>query len=440
MSELYAAFTYTCLTGWMVLGTATLGSTVYLSELMGRAAILQDRRKRTADCLFGEQSPKLVVVIPAHDEAVVIRSTLESLLAQTYAGSHFETVVVADNCSDSTASLAREAGATVLERCNPEERGKGYALEWAMKQLWEREQKPDAVVIVDADTKAAPDFLAVMAQELFGGVAPESWATHRKAVQGRYGVLNGAESWRAALMEGAFELVNHVKPLGRSHKGFTVGLKGNGMGFTRAVLEAAPWSGSSITEDIDYGLDLLLKQGIVVGYAPQAMVRAQMPNTSQQATSQRARWEQGRYRLLRQRAPQLFLTGLQRRDARLVDAGLDLLIPPLAELAAFHAAWAALTLLCLRMGVLLPFWALLVPLSLALYGLYIFGGLKVSGARPEVYSALIRAPFYALWKFALYIFMKLKGGKKTAQESPEWVRTERIPMPEEPQRPLEDAA
>jgi cellulose synthase/poly-beta-1,6-N-acetylglucosamine synthase-like glycosyltransferase len=440
MSELYTAFTYTCLTGWMVLGTATLGSTVYLSELMGRAAIVQDRRQRTTACLLGEQQPRLVIVIPAHNESVVIRSTLESLLAQTYSALHFETVVVADNCSDNTASLARDAGATVLERCNPEERGKGYALEWAMKRLWTREQKPDAVVIIDADTKAAPNFVAVMAQELFGGVAPESWPTHRKAVQGRYGVLNGAESWRAALMEGAFELVNHVKPLGRSHKGFTVGLKGNGMGFTRAVLETTPWSGSSITEDIDYGLNLLLKQGIVVDYAPQAIVRAQMPNTSQQATSQRARWEQGRYRLLRQRAPQLFLSGLQRRDARLMDAGLDLLIPPLAELAAFHAAWAGLTLLCLRLWILLPVWALLVPFSLVLYGLYIFGGLKVSGARPEVYSALIRAPFYALWKFALYSFMKLKGGKKTSQESPEWVRTERMPIGDESQRLLEDAA
>ena len=439
MSELYVAFTYTCLTGWMVLGTATLGSTVYLSELMGRAAILKDRRKRELACLFGEQ-PRLVVVIPAHDESVVIRSTLESLLTQTYSASHFETVVVADNCSDNTASLARDAGATVLERCNPEERGKGYALEWAMGRLWAREQKPDAVVIIDADTKAAPDFLAVMAQELFGGVTPEDWATHRKAVQGRYGVLNGAESWRAALMEGAFELVNHVKPLGRSHKGFTVGLKGNGMGFTRAVLEVAPWSGSSITEDIDYGLDLLLKQGIAVSYAPHAVVRAQMPNTSQQATSQRARWEQGRYRLLRQRAPQLLLAGLRKRDARLIDAALDLVVPPLAELAAFHAAWAGLTLLCLRLWIMLPIWALLVPLSLVLYGLYIFGGLWVSGARAEVYTALIRAPFYAIWKFALYMLVKLRGGKKSAAESPEWVRTERMPMAEESSRPLEDAA
>lgn len=437
MSELYAGFTYLSLSAWMVLGLATLGSSGYLAGLMGRAAL---RRRRVHPLPDDTPAPALVVVIPAHNEEVVIEATLASLAAQTYPATAFEVVVVADNCTDPTAALARAAGATVLERTDTERRGKGYALEWAIQQLLARPEKPDAVVVVDADTKVAPDFLTVLSGELFAGVAPEDRASHRCALQGRYGVLNGGESWRAALMEGAFELVNHVKPLGRSTQGFTVGLKGNGMGFTRAVLEAAPWSGNSITEDIDYGLDLLLNHGLVVGYAPEAVVRAQMPNTGQQAASQRARWERGRYRLLRERAPQLFLAGLKRGDSRLIDAALDLVIPPLAELAALHAAWAGLTALCFSMGVLVPVWMLLVPFSLLLYGAYIFGGLKVSGARPEVYSALLRAPFYALWKFALYALVRLKGGRKRKAEPLEWVRTERTPMAEERKKTLEDAA
>lgn len=437
MSELYSAFTFVCLTAWMALGLATMGSSVYLAGLMTRAAL---RRRKLPAAVKESAVPQLVLVIPAHDEEVVIEATLASLVEQSYPRAAYELVVVADNCTDSTAALARAAGATVLERTDTERRGKGYALEWAIQQLWARESKPDAVVIVDADTKAAPDFLEVLTAELFAGVSPENWATHLRAIQGRYGVLNGGESWRAALMEGAFELVNHVKPLGRSVQGFTVGLKGNGMGFTRAVLEAAPWSGNSITEDIDYGLDLLLNHGLVVGYAPEAVVRAQMPNTGQQAASQRARWERGRYRLLRERAPQLFLAGMKRGDSRLIDAALDLVIPPLAELAALHAAWLGLTALCFSMGVLVPVWTLLLPLSLALYGAYIFGGLKVSEARREVYSALARAPFYALWKFALYVLVRLKGGRKKSDAPLEWVRTERTPMGEEPKRPLEDAA
>ena len=437
MSELYAAFTYTCLTAWMVLGTATLGSSSYLAGLMVRAAL---RQKPALPEFQGQSWPRLIVLIPAHNEELVIQPTLASLCSQSYPRTLYELVVIADNCSDTTATLAREGGATVLERLDLEHRGKGYALEWGIAQLWERAEKPDAVVVMDADTKAAPDFIEVLARQLFADVVPADWATHKRVLQGRYGVLNGGESWRAALMEGAFELVNHVKPLGRSVQGFTVGLKGNGMGFTRAVLEAVPWSGNSITEDIDYGLDLLLREGIVVGYTPEAVVRAQMPNTSQQAASQRARWERGRYRLLRERAPSLFLAGLARGDSKLVDAAVDLVVPPLAELAALHAAWIGLTALCFNMGVLIPVWILLIPFSLVLYGAYIFGGLRVAGARREVYSALLRAPFYALWKFALYALVRLKGGKQKGGEPLEWVRTERVPMSDEPKRPLEDAA
>jgi hypothetical protein len=104
-----------------------------------------------------------------------------------------------------------------------------------------------------------------------------------------------------------------------------------------------------------------------------------------------------------------------------------------------------LTALCLNVWVFtvrawLPMVALLVPLSLALFAAYIFGGLRASQARPEVYSALLRAPFYALWKFALYIFVRLKGGKKASDTPEEWVRTERTPMATDSPRSLEDAA
>jgi len=426
---------------WSLLGTAALTSTGYLATLMVAAGVADRRRVATRRGAFTPTAtPQVVVLIPAHNEELVLGATLTSLIQQNYPRDFVEIVVVADNCSDTTANLARQREVTVYERTDTEKRGKGYALEWAMQRLFERAEKPDAVVIVDADTKVAPSFLTLLITQLFAGVAPEHWATHRRALQGRYGVLNGGESWRAALMEGAFELVNHIKPLGRSALGFSVGLKGNGMGFTRAVLEAAPWQGHSITEDIDYGLDLLLHQGITVGYAPDAVVRAQMPNNSAQAASQRERWERGRYRLLRERAVPLLAAGILRRDLRLIDSALDLLVPPLAELAALHAAWLGLTALCFNMGVLIDDWLLWPMLSLVLYLSYILGGLRVAGASREVYSALAKAPFYTLWKFALYGFVRLKGLRQRGKTEPEWVRTERAPLSEESGKTLEDAA
>src|SRR5262249_20688253 len=156
-------------------------------------------------------------------------------------------------------------------------------LDWAFAQLMKQDagtpHEAAAFVIVDADTVVDPKFLRVMANRIWGGVPAGKRHARRAALQGRYGVLNSNDSWRASLMTAAFDLFNHVKPLGRDRLGLSVGLKGNGMAFTRTVLKASQWQGRSITEDIDFGLDLLLNHDIVVGYVPEAVVMAQMPVT-----------------------------------------------------------------------------------------------------------------------------------------------------------------
>lgn len=370
---------------------------------------------------------KLAVIVPAHDEELVLAGTLESLRAQDYPTAHFEILVVADNCTDQTAAIARERGVTVLERFHSTERGKGYALNHAVAHLLERPQPPDGIVIVDADTWTSPDFLSrlggrlVSAQDLRGFGA---W-------QGRYGVLNAGDGWRAALMAGAFDLVNHVKPLGREALGLSVGLKGNGMGFTWALAADLPWPGGSLTEDLDYGLELARRYNLRVRYAPEARVLAQMPASSEQAASQRARWEGGRLALVRQRALPLLAEGLRRRSLLLVDLAGDLLTPPLAELGALVAAFALLTAAGLAAH-LLPhpaFWLAAALLCVVGLPVYVLGGLRLSGAPAEAYTALIRAPFYALWKFAL--LLSRAGSKRSRSGQDEWIRTARAPLSSE---------
>lgn len=370
-------------------------------------------------------APRITVVVPAHDEEIVLGATLDSLAHQHYPADRFETVVVADNCSDATAAIARARGARVLERTNPHLRGKGYALDWAFERLLAAPDAADAFVIVDADTFVDPAFLRVMA----GRLAAEGDAWGRCALQGRYGVLNGSAGWRAALMNAAFDLHNHVKPLGLDRLGLSVGLKGNGMAFTRALLEQARWQGSSVTEDIDYGLDLLCEHGIRVGYVPEARVVAQMPVTAAQAAPQRARWEEGRTRLLRARGLPLLIAGLRQRDGRLCAAALDLAAPPLAELAGLLLIWGASIPLVQAAG-WLPgvggWWYgawLVGALGMAAW---VLGGLRVAGAPRGAYLALVAAPAYAAWKFAL-VATRLPGGK-TGTSAPEWVRTARIPI------------
>ncbi len=403
-----------------LVGAWALAATLALLTLLAAAAFPR-RRYASLDA----SSLILAVVVPAHNEELVLAGTLKSLRAQSYPASQFEIVVVADNCSDRTAEIARSHGATVLERTHAAERGKGYALNYAVHSLLARPRAADAFIIIDADTQAAPDFLSQMSARISQNQDPRGYG----AWQGRYGVLNAHDGWRAALMTAAFDLVNHVKPLGRDTLGLSAGLKGNGMAFTRPLAEALPWPGGSLTEDLDYGLELARRFGLRVRYVPEARVEAQMPATAGQAASQRKRWEQGRSGLVRERALPLLWESLRRRSLLLLDAAWDLLTPPLAELAALLVLFAGLTAFGTAAH-LLPhpvLWTRAAASGLLGLCVYVLGGLRVAGAGPDAYAALLRAPFYAFWKFALL----LTGRKRSQKADAEWVRTERAPLPSE---------
>ncbi|MFM7322165.1 MAG: glycosyltransferase family 2 protein [Armatimonadota bacterium] len=400
----------------------TLVSTVWLG-----AVLVSATRRRSAPGPAADL--RVAVVVPAHDEELVLGETLRGIAAQRWPSERLSVVVVADNCTDGTARIAREAGAVVMERTDPVERGKGFALAWAFGRLLGSDSPipgpvPDAFVILDADTWAEPTMVEQLVAALPDG------ANGLAAVQGRYGVLNPEGGWRAALMSAAFELCNHVRLLGIDRLGASVGLKGNGMIFSRATLERVPWTGRSVTEDIDYGLDLLEHHGVRVRYAPDAVVRAQMPVTAGQGASQRARWEGGRYRLMRRRVPQLLLAAVRRRDARLIAAALDLSALPLAEIVALLCVGGA--------GLAAGGSSMLPAVRFALAGAlgtsalalaaYVLFGMRVAGAGPEAYRALLRVPMYVLWKLTLYVRRRASGAAKPAGADDEWVRTERIEM------------
>jgi 1,2-diacylglycerol 3-beta-glucosyltransferase len=421
------------------------GSVAYLLVLLCAATLARNaaqhtgEKKETASLRLSALDLCIAVVVPAHDEERVLAATLDSLRAQDYPGHLLEIVVVADNCTDSTAQIARDHGVTLLERCNAEERGKGYALDCAIERLLARSEAPDAVVVVDADTWVAPNFVGIMAAHLAAGRDASGCCV----LQGRYGVLNRTEGWRATLMSGAFELVNHIRPLGYDRLGLSITLKGNGMAFTRAVLQRLRWQGQSLTEDMDYSLDLIRLHGLRVRYVPEALVLAQMPVTAGQAASQRARWEGGRYRLFRERALPLLTEGLRRRNLPLFDAGFALCVPPLAELAALLLLWGALIAAGSHWHLLLAVrWQVgLFALTLLGFLTYVLGGLRVAGASHEVYGALLRAPFYIVWKLALSLVGMWKRRATGSVGPPEWIRTSRTvpvqpPADEPPSEPV----
>ena len=368
---------------------------------------------------------RFVLLIPAHNESLVLGAALDSLNRLDYPADAYRAVVIADNCADDTAGIAEDHGATALVRFNDAEIGKGYALEWALQQLGVGSDSTisprsnfsfdfDAVVILDADTQVSPNLLTAFETGLNAG---------NGAMQVRYEVLNVGESWRTRLMSCALALAHIVKPLGREQLRLSDGLKGNGMCFARSVVETVAWSGASITEDIEYTLRLC-RAGVRIAFLPDAAVWAQMPTTGAQAVSQRKRWEGGRYQLLTKVAPQLLLEGFRKRDRILRDRAIELIIPPFAEMFALP-----ILLLCVSATVFLSTgwrsaegYAIGWLIILFLQALYLFGGLWTARVPARVALSIFAAPFYIVWKIGVY------GVMAVSRSAGGWKRTERREM------------
>lgn len=377
---------------------ALTGMSVYLTIL---AVAAWRFKKKTA---VGAEPRKLAVVIPAHNEAAQIAAVLTAIHRSFYPEHSYAVMVIADNCEDATAETARTAGATVFERSDPVDRGKGQALDWFLRKHADLVSQYEGVVIVDADTLVDRNFLKEISDSLS---LPEV-----QVVQGFYGVSNATESWRTALMEAALCVFHHVRPAGRNRLGGSAGLKGNGMAFRAEILARQGWPAHSVVEDLELGTSLLL-DGVLVHYNPDAVVRAEMAATRKQAESQRKRWEGGRLEIFRKYAPSLVRAWLVHRQVRYFDGFMELLIPPLSVLMLALAAVFPASLLGASK------WVPLLGFSFAGLAFYVLSGLALRRAPAVIWLYLAAAPFFIFWKVLLYLKMMRGRGSR------EWVRTQR---------------
>jgi len=385
----------------LFLGVASLPSVLSSGYLLG--ATLLSRKPRTPDAM--PPTRRFRFVVPAHNESAGIASTVASLLSVDYPKELFEVVVVADNCSDDTADRARAAGASVLERKHDQLRGKGYALHYAFEQT---PAEVDALVVIDADTLVSPNILRAFAARRERGA---------NAVQADYAVRNPHASWRTRLIAVAFGSFHIVRSRAREALALSCGLRGNGMCFSRELLQEVPHDAFSVVEDVEYGIRLG-EAGHRVHYADEAHVYGEMVSTAKAAASQRRRWEEGRRDLVRRHAKRLLRAGIEKRDRVLFDLGLDLIIPPLSRLAmmatggllASAAAWLLVEVPGLGL--------VAFGFSLASLGTYVFRGWMVSNTGARGLFDLAFAPVYVLWKAGLRV-------SKPERATSSWVRTKR---------------
>ncbi|MBC8089269.1 MAG: glycosyltransferase [Phycisphaerae bacterium] len=348
---------------------------------------------------------RYAIIVPAHDEAAGIVATVRSLLAMQYPPDQYRVVVVADNCTDTTAVLARAAGARVLERYNAEKRGKGYALMFAYNAIIE-EGWAEAVVVIDADTIVSSNLLGAVDARLSAG---------SECAQAEYGVRNGADSWRTRLMSLAFALHHTVRSLGRARLGLSCGLRGNGMAFTVALLRRVPHESAALVEDVEYGIVLGMAD-VPVTYIAEATVLGEMPATEQASRTQRDRWERGRRILVRTWTWPLLRAAVRRGGGVCRDLAADLLLPPLITVATIVALGCGAAILAAGAGLVGPTAPMLWLISLGLLLIYVGRGCAFSSAGWRVLADFIWIPVYAVWKISV---------RFRSRSSDAWVRTAR---------------
>ena len=259
---------------------------------------------------------RFAIIIPAHNESRVIAHLIDSLKKQYYNSDLYQIFVIADNCTDNTADIARENGATVYERHDLLHRSKGHALRWFFEILWQHSEKYDAVIIFDADNLAHPKFLAHMNDHMAGG---------EKIIQGYIESKNPEDSWVASAFSLGFWVANRLLQLSRYNWGVSTSLFGTGMCISCDIIHELGWSSTSLTEDLEFSMEAIL-HGHKVTWAHEAVTFDERATTLKACWNQQLRWQQGRIEvMLKYMKP--MLRGCLRGDADKLEALLNIFSP-----------------------------------------------------------------------------------------------------------------
>jgi cellulose synthase/poly-beta-1,6-N-acetylglucosamine synthase-like glycosyltransferase len=347
----------------------------------------------------------VAVLIPAHNEQQGLPATLRSVQAQLKPNDRI--VVIADNCTDNTAAVAREHGAIAIERHDTVKRGKGYALDFGMRYL-ENNQPPEVVIIVDADCLLEDNALATLTHKALEKNRP---------VQALYLMHSptGA-SLKTKIAEFAWTVKNWTRALGPHQLGLPCQLMGTGMAFPWKQLQQANLASGHIVEDLKLGLDFAEKHHAPV-FCPEAVVTSVFPLNIEGVKSQRTRWEHGHLGMIAAEGPALLMKSLTSLNGSLLVLVLDMCVPPLALLMLMVLGLAAIAaVLIVATGVWMP-WILAIVLLVVL-GLAVLAAWSKFGKQILSFSSLAYAPLYMLAKIPLYLRFLVK-------RQVEWVRSKR---------------
>lgn len=386
---------------WAILLLLAVPTVVFTLEVL---AGLWRARHPLAATAVPHGRPRIAVLIPAHNESSGITATLQSVMSQLQP--HDRVLVVADNCTDDTAQVARSLGADVVERFHPTLRGKGHALAYGVNAL--RADPPAMLLMVDAD--------CVIESGAMDALAARCHASSRP-VQSRYLMNSPAgASLKTRVAEFAWRIKNQIRPAGASVLGWPCHLTGSGMLFPWELIADAPLASSHLVEDMQLGVALSVR-GFAPVYCDEARVHSTFPVAEASLSSQRKRWEHGHLAMMGESVPVLWREALAKRSWRLLGLGLDLCVPPFASLLLLLSCALAFAALASLLGASAQ-WLVVSAMLLAACGVAVTGAWWQVGQTLILPRELMTAPTYVLGKITVYFefFTKRQAS---------WVRTGR---------------
>ena len=237
-----------------------------------------------------DKKHKFMCIIPAHNEEAVVTNLVESLKKVDYPKDLYDIYVIADNCTDKTAKVAKKAGAIVYERNDPTKKTKGYALNWFLQKKIEEDADYDALCIFDADNIVDKNFLNAMNKHLCQG---------EDVVQGYRDIKNPTDSWVTAGYAIFYWTMNKFYHLARYNLGLSPLINGTGFMVKFDVIKPEGWNTKTLTEDIEFSLKRIIK-GHELGWATDAIVYDEQPLGFKQSWTQRTRWTVGHIQCMKE--------------------------------------------------------------------------------------------------------------------------------------------
>ena len=378
-------------------------------------ADLLDKNSRSSRLVIhkaAEPKTRFAILIPSHNEELNIGKTLSALQNEIdYPSDLVDIYVVADNCSDSTAEIAKSFGVRVLERNDEVNRGKGFALKYSFPIIFE-ETKCDGVLIVDADCTLDKHSLHSFDYRL--------QKNPTVPLQLNYIVDNPDESATSYLLGIANCLENEFFYIPKDKLGLFVLLRGTGMYLPRSVLERFPWEAFSIVEDTDYTLQLL-DGNISAGFVGEAKVLSAFPAEQKSLFVQRKRWVGGTILFSVSKSLPLILNGLYKCQPRMIDAGITLILlsRPLIIMQLLLTTFVTFLLVYPFHTACSTAFSIASATCWGIYLFYFLCGVFRLGLNRKRLGMLLRLPF----EICSYIFLAVRS--VLAGPSASWDRTPR---------------